>query len=53
MHEFLLQESSAFMVSQGHLAAAGDQSKFSCKWCNDSGANRHIAADITEFTSNY
>jgi hypothetical protein len=53
MPEFLLHESSAFMVSQGHLAAAGDPSKFSCKWCNDSGANRHIAADITEFTSNY
>jgi len=53
MHDFLLQESSAFMVSQGHLAAAGDPSKYSCKWCNDSGANRHIASDITEFTSNY
>jgi hypothetical protein len=53
MHEFLLQESSAFMASQGHLAAAGDPSKFWCKWCNDSGANSHIAADISEFTSNY
>ena len=41
------------MVSQGHLAAAGDLSKFLCKWCNDSGGNRHIAADIIEFTSNY
>ncbi len=41
------------MVSQGYLVAAGDPSKFSCKWCNDSGANRHIAADISEFTSNY
>ncbi len=28
MHEFLLQQSTAFMVLQGHLAAAGDPSEF-------------------------
>ena len=53
MHDSLIHESSVFMVSQGHLATAGDPSKFSCKWCNDSGANRHITHDITDFTSNY
>ena len=65
MHDFLLQESSAFMVSLRHLTAAGDPSKFSCSCTaaigdpskfscsNDSGANRHIAADISEFTPNY
>ena len=53
MHDFLMQESSAFMVSQNHWAAAGDPSKFSCKWCADCGANRNISNDITDFTSNY
>ena len=53
MHDFLVQESSAFMVSQNHWAAAGDPSKFSCKWCTDCGANRNISNDITDFTSNY
>jgi hypothetical protein len=53
MHDFLHHESTAFMVSQGHFATAGDPSKFSCKWCNDSGANRSLTSDITAFTSNY
>jgi hypothetical protein len=53
MHDFLLLVSTAFMVSQGNLAAANDPSKFTCKWCMDSGANRSIAADISDFTSNY
>ena len=43
MHEFLLQESSAFMVSQRHLATAGDPSKFSGKWCNDSEAKFEVS----------
>ncbi len=51
--QFLLHESSVFLVLQDHLAAAGNPSKFSCKWCHDSEANCHIAADITEFKYNY
>ena len=53
MHDLLCTESSAFMLSHGHMAAAGDPSKFSTKWCNDGGANRSISNDITDFTSNY
>ena len=34
-------------------ASTGDPSKFSCKWCNDGGANRSISKNITDFTSNY
>jgi hypothetical protein len=32
MHDFLLHESSAFIVSQSHLATASDPSKCLCKW---------------------
>ena len=41
VHDLLHTESTAFMLSHGHLAAAGDPSraKFSTKWCNDGGAN--------------
>jgi hypothetical protein len=53
VHDLLCTESSAFMLSHGHMAAAGDPSKFSTKWCNDGGANRSISNDITDFTSNY
>ena len=53
VHDLLCTESSAFMISHGHMAAAGDPSKFSTKWCNDGGANRSISNDITDFTSNY
>ena len=62
--DFLVHESTAFLVSHGRLtpgnvvprgllASTGDPSKFSCKWCNDGGANRSISNDITDFTSNY
>ena len=62
--DFLVHESTVFLVLHGRLspgnvvprgllASTGDPSKFSCKWCNDGGANRSIPTDITDFTSNY
>ena len=53
VHDLLHTESTVFMLSHGHLAAAGDPSKFSTKWCNDRGANRSISNDTTDLTLNY
>ena len=44
LQEFFEQKYAvAFMVTQG------DSSNCHLKWCNDSGANRHISGDLSDF----
>jgi hypothetical protein len=44
LQEFFEQKYAvAFMVTQG------DSSDCHLKWCNDSGANRHISGDLSDF----